>query len=139
MLWRLKILGLGGSEIARRLGISRQAVYKNLRIIESKIYKGLISTASLIKVEIRKIDIENGYLVGWSPGLNMDVYITFSTKNGFQVWFKHEGECSKCSLRDECRRIILSEARERNISLPTDPDVEPTELADIFFKKLLGG
>jgi len=138
LIWRLRVLGLGISEIGRRIGISRQAVHKNIKAIESKIYGGLISTANSIKIDIRKIDIKNGYLVGWSPGLNMEVYITFSTRNGFQVWFKHEGECNKCPLRDECRRIILSEARERNIPLPNDPNIEPTELADIFFKKLLG-
>jgi len=138
VLWRLRSLGFSVSEIARRLGISRQAVHKNLQAIESKVYRGLISTANTIRIEIRKIDIEKGYLVGWSPGLNMDVYITFSTKNGIQVWFKHEGECRKCPLRDECRKIILSEAIERNIELPKEPDIEPTKLADIFFKKLTG-
>ena len=138
-LWKLRSLNLSISEIASRLGISRQAVHRSLQVIDMKVYKALTSVATACKVEIRRIDVKKGFLVGWSPWLGVDVYITFSVKNGIQVWFKHKGNCKECSLRDECRRILLSEAEERGINLPKDERIEPSQLAEIFFKELLKG
>ncbi len=136
-LWRLKRSGLRISEIATRLGISRQAVHKSLRIIEAKIYKALVSTATAAKIEIKNIDIEKGLLIGWSPWLKVDVYIIFSAKNGIQIWFKHEGNCKECPLRNDCKNLLLEEAKERGITLPKEKNIEPSQLAKIFFKKLL--
>ncbi|MCD6510780.1 MAG: hypothetical protein J7L11_10400 [Thermoprotei archaeon] len=136
-LWRLKRSGLRISEIAARLGISRQAVHKGLRAVEAKIYRALVSAAMASKVEIRNIDVEKGLLVGWSPWLKVDVYILFSAKNGVQIWFKHEGNCRECPLRDDCRSLLLDEAEERGIMLPKGEDIEPSQLAKMFFKKLL--
>ncbi len=139
LLWRLWSSGLNISEIAARLGISRQAVHKSLRVVEAKIYKSLISAAVASKVEIRRIDVKKGLLVGWSPWLQVDVYITFSARNGVQIWFKHRGNCRSCPLRSDCRNILFGEAEERGIILPRDESIEPSQLAEIFFKKLLEG
>lgn len=136
-LWKLRRSGLRTSEIASRLGISRQAVHKGLKVVEAKVYKALISAAMASRVEIRRVDVEKGLLVGWSPWLGVDVYITFSAKNGVQIWFKHEGSCRKCPLREDCKRILLSEAEERGIALPED--LEPSQLAELLFEKLLEG
>ena len=81
--------------------------------------------------------MEKGLLVGWSPWLKVDVYILFSAKNGVQIWFKHEGNCRECPLRDDCRSLLLDEAEERGITLPKGEDIEPSQLAKMFFKKLL--
>jgi len=139
LLWRLRRGGLSISEIASKLGISRQAVHKSLQSIESKVYRALIAAAKASKVEIREIDAQKGILVGWSPGLNTEVYITFSSKNGIQIWFKHEkADCESCPFKEDCKRILFDEAEERGISLPKKKDLKPSELAEILFKEILG-
>ncbi len=137
-LWRMRQRGLSISEIASRLGVSRQAIHKNLQAVENKIYRALISAAAASKVEIRKIDARKGILIGWSPWLKTEVYITFSSRNGLQIWFKHEGDCKTCPLRDDCIRILVNEAEERGVRLPIDAGLDPSKLAEIFFNKLLG-
>jgi transcriptional regulator len=137
LLWRMRLRGMSISEIASRLGISRQAVHKGLQAAENKVYKALVSVAAASKIEVRRIDVEKGVLVGWSPWLKTDVYITFSSRNGVQIWFRHEGDCKTCPLREECIRILLSEADERGIKLPSPDEMEPSQLADILFEKIL--
>ena len=136
LFWRLRILGLSIIEIAKKFNISRQAVHKCLRSADAKIYNALTSVARANRVMIKKVDVRNGFLIGWSPIFKTEVFITYSFKNGVQVWFKHEGDCKNCSLRDECRSIILSEAKERNITL-SNINEEPTKLAEEFFNKLI--
>jgi len=138
LLWRLRRSGLSISEIASRLGISRQAVHKSLQSIESKVYRALIATARASKIEVRKIDAQKGVLVGWSPGLDTEVYITFSSKNGIQIWFRHERrDCKDCPFREDCKRILFEEAEERGISLPKDENLDPSDLAKLLFEKLV--
>ncbi len=139
LLWRLRQSGLTLSEIATKLGISRQAVHKTMQTVENKVYEALISAAAASKVEIRRIDAKRGILVGWSPWLKTEVYITFSSRNGLQIWFKHEGDCKTCPLREDCRKILLNEAEERGIELPASREIEPSKLAEILFDKLLEG
>jgi hypothetical protein len=135
ILWKLKQNGLGLTEIASLLRVSRQAVHKGLQSVETKIYRALIDAAKANRIEIRKIDTEKGFLAGWSPEFRVDVIVTFSAKNGIQVWYRHKGDCKSCSMREECKAILLSEAEERGITLPDD---EPSRLAEVMFKELLG-
>lgn len=137
-LWKMRRSGLSVSEIAAKLGISRQAVHKGLQAVEAKIYRALTSAAAAVKAEIKRIDVGKGVLVGWSPWLKVDVYITFSARNGVQVWFRHKGNCRECPLRNDCRSLLLGEAEERGVELPRDEDLEPSKLAEIFFERLLG-
>jgi len=129
--------GLTASEIASRLGVSRQAVHKGLQAVENKVYRALISAAVASKIEIKRVDARRGVLVGWSPWLKTEVIITFSARNGVQIWFRHKGDCRECPLRDECIRILRGEAEERGIRLPGAEGMEPYQLADILFKKIL--
>jgi predicted transcriptional regulator len=133
-LWRLSVRGLSLSEIASALKISRQAVHKGLQSLETKIYKALIGVAKANRIEIREINAKKGYLVGWSPEFGVEVIITFSAKNGVQVWFRHKGDCKNCSMREECRRILLNEAEERGIELKED---EPCKMAEELFRRIL--
>ena len=55
VLWKLKLKGLSPSEIAVNLNISRQAVHRALKSIESKVYKALIGVAKANRIEIREI------------------------------------------------------------------------------------
>ncbi|RLF17965.1 MAG: hypothetical protein DRJ68_07175 [Thermoprotei archaeon] len=128
--------GLSLSEIALKLGVSRQAVHKGIQAAEAKVYRILVSAAKASKIEIRSVDAKRGFLVGWSPWLKSEVYITLSVKNGLQIWFKHEADCSSCPLREDCKRILLGEMEERGIRVEGAEDMEPSKLADELFSRL---
>ena len=82
------------------------------------------------KIEIHEINAKKGYLRGYSPEFRTDVFITLSAKNGVQVWYRHRGNCRECRMRDECVRILQSEAEERGIGLK---EAEPDKMAEELF------
>ncbi|MHC1628746.1 MAG: hypothetical protein ACXQTI_07950 [Candidatus Nezhaarchaeales archaeon] len=135
-LLKLWSKGLSLSEIASKLDVSRQAAHKGIQIAEAKVYKALMSTAKASKIEVKKINAKKGFLVGWSPWLKNEVYITLSPRNGLQIWFKHEADCSKCTLRDDCKRILLNEMEDRGVNIEGAEDMEPSRLAEKLFSKL---
>ena len=137
-IWSLFKKGLSQSDIANKFRISRQTVNKTLTTIRAKLSKALMEAARINRIEVRRIDPLKGILVGYSPDLNSEVVITFSAKNGIQVWYKHEGNCENCRMKEECMKILLSEAEERGIKLSEeDRSKKPSELAKILFSKIL--
>ena len=84
------------------------------------------------------MDPEKGFLLGRSPSFGMDALVTFSERNGIQVWYRGEGGCSECSWLSSCKKKLLIEAEERGIQLPERAeDIEPSKLAESLFKKIM--
>ncbi len=139
-LWALRRSGLSEGRIADRLHISRQAVNKALTTIDAKVSRALTEAATINRLEITTIDSEKGILTGYSRDLKTRVIVTFSPKNGVQVWYKHQGDCNDCARLEECMRILLSEAEERGIQLSEDERLyPPSRLAEVMFERLMGG
>ena len=135
--WRLRFDGLSQAEISRKVGITRQAVNKAINAIDSKVSKALLEAAQLYRIEISRVDPEKGFLLGRSSTLAMATLITFSDKNGIQIWYKGEGRCPECEWRDSCKEKLLTEAKVRDILLPKNSEnMQPTKLADLLFKKI---
>jgi hypothetical protein len=138
-IWDLKSKGLYEAGIARRLNVTRQTVHKALKIANTKVFKALQETAKLNKIKVRTIDPTKGILLGYSPEFNTTAMITFSARNGVQVWYRHEGDCENCDQFQVCRTILLAEAEDREIQLPENKDsMLPSELAEILFSKIVG-
>ena len=138
--WGLRRSGLTQADISRKMDVTRQTVNKTFNAIDSRVSKALLEAAHINRIETSKVDHEKGYLLGRSPSLGMDVIITFSERNGIQVWYKGEGGCSDCTGRDSCQQKLLIEAEDRGIQLPEKAyDMEPSKLADILFKTILEG
>ena len=136
--WRLRFDGLTQAEISREMDVSRQTVNKTLNVIDSKVTKALLEAAQLNKIKISRVDMEKGFLLGHSSNLGMATLITFSDKNGIQIWYKGEGRCSECEWLDSCKEKLLTEAKVRDIPLPRNSkDMEPSKLADLLFKKIM--
>lgn len=137
ILWGLKNSGLQEAHIARKLNITRQTVHKAIDLANTKIAESLKETAELNKIEIQILDAENGFLSGYSPHFKTQAFVTFSAKNGIQVWYKHEGHCKNCSKLASCREKLVAEASERNFLLTEEVDkIMPSKLADVLFSKL---
>ena len=136
--WGLRRSGATQAEISRKMGVVRQTVNKTFNAIDSSVSKALLEAAQINRIEISRVNPEKGFLLGRSPSIGMEALITFSERNGIQVWYRGEGNCSKCSWLSSCKQKLLIEAEERGILLPEDKkDIEPTKLAEILFKKII--
>jgi transcriptional regulator with XRE-family HTH domain len=136
--WSLRRSGLTQADISRKMDVTRQTVNKTFIAIDSRVSKALLEAAQINRIETTRLDQEKGYLLGRSPSLGLDVLITFSERNGVQVWYKGESGCSDCTWRESCKQTLLTESEDRNIQLPEKAtDMEPSKLADILFKKII--
>ena len=136
--WNLRRKGMSQAEVSRKIGVTPQTTNKTFNVIDSKISRALTDAAQLHRLDIRQIDIKNGYLLGYSPTWRTEVLITFSVANGIQVWYKGEGDCSECSKLESCRQMLIRESEERGIPLPRERiRVNPSLLADNLFKSIM--
>ena len=136
--WGLRRSGLTQADISRKMDVTRQTVNKTFIAIDSRVSKALLEAAQINRIETTRLDQEKGYLLGRSPSLGLDVLITFSERNGIQVWYKGESGCSDCTGRESCMRTLLIEAEDRNIQLPEKADdMEPSKLTEILFKRIV--
>ncbi len=137
LIWDLKGNGLQEANIARKLNITRQTVHKALDTANIKINEALQETARINKIEIQTVNPAKGFLLGYSAHFKTKTFITFSAKNGIQVWYKHEGNCKKCSKIDACRDALLAEAKDRNFLLLDDTSkILPSKIAEALIKRI---
>jgi len=138
-IWNLKGKGLQEANIARKLDVSRQTVHKALNTANAKVSQALQETAKLNKIRIKTVNSTNGILVGYSPEFKTTAIITFSAKNGVQIWYRHQGDCKNCDQVQTCRTTLLAEAEERDIQLSENhSQMLPSQLAEILFSKIIG-
>lgn len=138
-MWDLKSSGLPEATIARKLNVTRQTIHKALNTASLKIGEALEETAKINKIEVEKVDADRGFLLGYSVHFKTQAFITFSAKNGVQVWYKHEGDCEKCSKLETCRETLLAEARDRNFLILDDTSkILPSKLAEALFSRIKG-
>ena len=139
LIWNLKYNGLPESAIAKKLKVNRQTVHKTLCTANVKVYISLKEVAILNKIKIEIMDPARGLLVGYDPHFKTKVIITFSEKNGIQIWHKHKGDCKNCDQLHFCKKTLLTEAKDRNITLSKNDNLLlPSELAETLFLKILG-
>lgn len=137
-IWNLRKKIDNQSEIARKLGVSRQAISLSLISIETKMEKTfneIIDANNLHALQINTID---GVMEAYSPAYNLPVIVSLSNTNGLKVWYLYEGNCEKCDLERKCRNELLEEAKEREVILSSlDKKLEPTKLARIVFQRYI--
>ena len=136
--WSLRRSGLTQAEISRKMDVTRQTVNKVFDAIDSRVSKALLEAAQVNRIEINRLDPKKGFLLGRSPSLGLDVFITFSERNGIQLWYRGESDCAECKVRSSCMQKLFVEAEDRGIKLPEKAlNKEPSELADLLLKKIL--
>lgn len=139
-IWELRRNRLNQSEIGRRLGITRQAVHKALGVIDSKVERALTEAAETNRLEIRSLDLVEGFMEAYSPAYRIPVVVSLSRANGLKVWHLYEGDCASCGYERSCRRMLLAEAEERDVELTEgDRKIPPTHLALKIFSRYLEG
>ena len=139
MIWDLKSRGLQEAHIARKLNVTRQTVHKALDTANVKIGEALEEVARINKIDVETFNPERGFLKGYSNHFKTQAFITFSARNGVQVWYKHEGDCKKCKQLQTCRDTLLAEAKERNFLILDDTSkILPSQLAEALIAKITG-
>jgi transcriptional regulator len=139
IIWDLKNKGSIEANIARKLNVTRQTVHKVLNVAYDKVSEALLETANLNKIKVKKFDPAKGILLGYSTEFKTQTLVTFSAKNGVQIWYKHEGNCKTCDRLQSCKKILLTEMEERNIQPPENLDSTlPSKLAELLFSKVIG-
>jgi predicted transcriptional regulator len=129
--WRLRFDGLSQVNISNRMGVTRQTVNKAFSVIDSKVAKALLEAAHISKVEISKLDMEKGFLLGHSRIFGLDTL-------GIQIWYRGEGRCSECEAVESCREKLLIEAKVRGVDPQEYSEVIiPSKLADLLFEKVM--
>jgi hypothetical protein len=136
--WGLRRSGLTQADISREMDVTRQTVNKTFNVIDSRVSRALLEAAQVNRVEIIRVNPEQGFLLGRSPSLGMDVLVTFSDRNGILVWYRGEGGCAECSWRSRCKQNLMTEAEDRGIPLPeAAEEMEPSTLSEILFTTLM--
>jgi len=136
--WGLRRSGMTQADISREMDVTRQTVNKTFIAVDSRVSRALLEAAQINRVEINRVNPEKGFLLGRSPSLGMDVLVTFSERNGIQVWYRGEGGCSECSWRESCKQKLLIEAEDRGIPLPEKAEEkEPSQLAETLFTTIM--
>ncbi|RXA19740.1 hypothetical protein EQO05_07790 [Methanosarcina sp. MSH10X1] len=132
--WVLRRNGLPNINIAKRFGVSRQAVSRALLSMDKRIEEVLFEMARANRIEVEKLDPKKGILFGKSIPFKANAIIFVSVKHGMQVWYEHEGECRSCERYRECIELLWDFADEMQLKLHSTND--PTKVADELFKKL---
>ena len=139
MIWDLKSRGKQEASIARELNLTRQTIHSVLDIANLKIGDALTEVAKINKIDVETMDPHRGFLKGYSNHFKTQAFVTFSAKNGIQLWYKHEGDCEKCNKLETCRAALLAEAKDRNFLLLDDTSkILPSKLAEALFAKITG-
>jgi predicted transcriptional regulator len=132
--WTMRRRGNANIAIANLLGISRQAVSKALHSIDGKIESALRDMAHANRIQIEKIDVEQGVLFGRSVPFQTSAYIFVSEKHGMQVWYEHDGDCKACDEYTQCIEFIWDFASELGINIEKTAD--PTKMAEELLIKI---
>jgi predicted transcriptional regulator len=132
--WTMRRRGTANIAIANLLGISRQAVSKALHSIDGKIESALRDMARANRIQIEKIDVERGVLLGRSIPFQANAYIFVSEKHGMQVWYEHDGDCKACDEFTRCIEFVWDFASELGITIEKTAD--PTKMAEELLTKI---
>ena len=135
LIWLKRRSKVPPSVIAKELKVSRPFVSQAQKIAEGRIKKLILAAAHMNRITIDNISTKYGFARGFNPATSAKTYITFSPEYRVQVWFDHEGDCSKCELHSECDRILRGLAVEWGFSLPKE--MNPTEVAKALFNRIM--
>jgi transcriptional regulator len=133
-IWDFGRTGLAQSEIASKLGISRQAVNQALLEATEKVTRALTETATINKIAIESIDSTSGVLSGWSREFSVKAVITVTRRDGMQIWYEHVANCAHCNNYYACQGYLFRSAKEQGIRLTKDQKrMAPSRLAQLLF------
>ena len=133
-IWDLSRTGMPQSDIAVKLGISRQAVNQAIVEATGKVTRALTEAASINKIAIESIDSTTGVLTGWSREFSVKAVISITRRDGMQVWYEHVADCAHCTQYHACQTYLFRITREHDIKISKEiKKLPPSKLAQHVF------
>ena len=88
-VWLMKARGMREVDIARELGVSRQAVNKALKDARVKLFEAFFGLAEVFSWEVARVNAEKGFMVarGRCAGKNVRVYAFYLPGKGVRAFF----------------------------------------------------
>jgi hypothetical protein len=132
--------GLTVREIAEKLKKTFQYVNQTKQTAEAKLSNALIRVGETNNLQIKRVLPKQGILWGYHPGLGMDTFVTYTSKQGMRVWYWYDNpdEVSDDRFLLEAKMYLLNLADEQQIQLDENvKQLHPALLAKYVFGKLI--
>ncbi|MGQ4892829.1 MAG: hypothetical protein ACP6IP_10140 [Candidatus Njordarchaeia archaeon] len=105
-VWCMHLKGIPQSEIARKLGLSRQAISLYLREAVAKLNRYFIELSEVMDLDIKKLDAFKGFLIGINRQTGEKVYLIYIPSVGVRALYYSEKRPLRCSEYSNCKEII---------------------------------
>ncbi|RLE74130.1 MAG: hypothetical protein DRJ56_08050 [Thermoprotei archaeon] len=102
--------GVSGSEIANRLGVSRQAVSRALREARARLTQMFLELAEVLNADVVRVSSSGGFAVLRSRQTGRRMYVLYVPGSGPAVLFEGELDCSGAN-RAFCEKLLRAAAR----------------------------
>jgi hypothetical protein len=138
-VWSLIREGFSVSAIASKLKTSRQYINQTRLTAEAKLSSTLLEVAGANDINLTKLYPKEAILLGYHPGLQKKVIITYATRHGIKVWYWHDHpeEIKDQKFLLQTRQYLLDIAKEHNIEIESASEIHPAKLAHMLFSKLV--
>jgi hypothetical protein len=138
-VWSLIREGFSVSAIASKLKTSRQYINQTRLTAEAKLSSTLLEVAGANDINLTKLYPKEAILLGYHPGLQKKVIITYATRHGIKVWYWHDHpeEIKDQKFLRQTRQYLLDIAKEHNIEIESASEIHPAKLAHMLFSKLV--
>jgi DNA-binding CsgD family transcriptional regulator len=138
-VWSLTTKGLSVSAIADKLRTTRQYINQTRLAAEAKLSTTLLDVAQANDLQVTKLYLKEGMLLGYHPGLKRKAILTYSTNYGIKVWYWHDNpeEVTNEEFLKQTRTYLLDIAKERDIEIKDAEKMHPAKLAHFIFSELI--
>jgi DNA-binding CsgD family transcriptional regulator len=138
-VWSLLTMGLSTAKIAERLHTTRQFINQTKLAAEARLSTTLLDVAQANGLQVTKLYLKAGILLGFHPALKRKAILTYSTNYGIKVWYWHDNpeEVTDQAFLNMTRQYLLDIAKERGIKIENAPNLHPAKLAHFVFSKLI--
>ena len=118
-IWSMLSSGLTVREIAKKLKKTFQYVNQTKQTAEARLSNALIRVGETNNLQIKRVLPKQGILWGYHPGLGMDTFVTYTSKQGMRVWYWYDNpdEVSDDRFLQETKMYLINLAEERQIQL----------------------
>ncbi|MCD6428198.1 MAG: hypothetical protein J7L12_01105 [Desulfurococcales archaeon] len=92
--------------VAKKLGVSRQAISKSIKDGVGRLSQIFLEVAEVLNADIIRVNLCKGYAVLKSRQLNVKVYVFYIPEKGIRVLFGSNIDCRNEELRSLCADIV---------------------------------
>ncbi len=116
--------GERGTEIARKLGISRQAVSKSLREARSRLAEIFLTLAETLYSDIVRVDLAHGYCILRNRQTNQKIYVFYIPDQGPIALLSRQINCSQHNRL--CKTIVEAATKWNIVDRKENMDLQVT-------------